>query len=90
MAFGNSLKECGQCEPHSLVKSADEPRIIQESSLWRDKSANVTFRKGYWKKKKRGMVMEGWKAKLSRNKTNKKNEAEDKKLDQDCINKLED
>lgn len=27
---------------------------------------------------------------LSRNKTNKKNDAEDKKLDQDCINKLED
>lgn len=66
-------------------------RFIQESSLWRDKSANVVLRKGYWKKKKRGMVMEGWQVKLSmKKKTNKKNEAEDKKLDQGCINKLED
>lgn len=34
--------------------------------------------------------MEGWQVKLSMKKTNKKNEAEDKKLDQGCINKLED
>lgn len=50
----NSLKECAQCEPHSLVASADVHGIVQESSLWIDKSANVAFRKGNSKKKNGG------------------------------------